>query len=383
MAVETVGGVIHPHDLAGKQARDQFLFFLAARHHGRIAGLRRIHVVIPHHAVRIQVWIDLQDFRLRIGIAIRARHRQAVVEEQQVTGTGESVLDPLDIVVTTHLFVAGVCLQRPVLLGEMRVFALTVDCGIPETIQKVACLAGREAQTFLGVARHKGAVVVDDVDFVRTVRTDRQMTGFRVVVDAVQVNIVTRKHAEVYVQPARKIGKAAAFTHVVRGIGMTILHQVIGKSVFPDHVAVAVHFDDGIQLGALVTIHGIGVGPQRNDLVVCQVDVGDVEKRVVPEFRVVYPQEIMVRMIGLAGFGVLPQDLSVPVHLGERRRPPGTEHRAVLEQVRVGEARPVVHHLPRHIHQVGPSYVRDPRPDEEIPGISLLRIPVDQFGRPP
>ena len=151
--------------------------------------------------------------------------------------------------------------------------------------------------------------------------------------------------------------------------------------VFPYHVAVAIHFHDGVHLGAHVSIDGIGIGPQGNHRVVGQVDVGYVKYRVVAEFRVVYPEKVVVRVIGLTGLRMLPQDIAIPVNLRKGGRSLGAEHGAVFEQIGIREFGPIIDHLPRHVDQIDAGDTGNPGPDEGIARIRFLRIPMNQFGR--
>ena len=195
------------------------------------------------------------------------------------------------------------------------------------------------------------------------------------------MEIVPGKHAEVDVQAARKIGETPPFPDMVGGRRRAVLHQVVPEPIFPDHFTVTVYLHDDIHLGAFVAVNGIGVGAQRDDFIVRQIFVGNVENGVVLQFRVVDAQKIMVRVVSLTAIGMLPQDVAFPVHLRKGRRPPGAEHRTVFEQIGVGESGPVVHHLPRHVDQVDACDSGQPGPYEGIARIRLLRIPVDQFGR--
>ena len=95
------------HDLPREQTGCPWSLGVSrARQDVRVTGLRRVHIVVLLHPVFTQVRIELDELRLGIGIALPSRHRQTVIEQQQIPGVGESVLDPLNVVVAPDLLVA-------------------------------------------------------------------------------------------------------------------------------------------------------------------------------------------------------------------------------------------------------------------------------------
>ena len=134
--------------------------------------------------------------------------------------------------------------------------------------------------------------------------------------------------------------------------------------VFPDDIAVAVNLHDGVHLDTRVAIDGVRIGTERDDFLVSQVDICHVEDSEVLELGVVDPQEIMVRVVGLASLGMFPQNLAVPFGVDECVGPLRAGYRTVLEQVGVPESRQEVDDLPGHIDQVHACRVGSPRPDQ-------------------
>ena len=99
------------------------------------------------HPVFTQVWIELHELRLGIGIVERSRHRQTVIEQQQIPGAGESVLDgtsAADVVELRAIDVLDEVIAKPPLPDRR---AATVDLDDRVDLRAVVAFGGIRVRT--------------------------------------------------------------------------------------------------------------------------------------------------------------------------------------------------------------------------------------------
>ena len=304
-----------------------------------------------------------------------------VVEDQEMSRAGEPVGDPLDIVRAPELLVAG-CRSGPV-FEDRRLVPLVVARRIAEAVEEIAraCRGKRDAGR--GVSGGERVPVVDHVEFALH-RVHDDLVECLVVVERIAVQPIGLEAVpgQVDVQLVRVAGDRFPRAHVVRLCGVVILDHVIEEAPLPDDRAAGVHLDDRVHLGARGG-RGRRVGPGGDQLRVGEVLVGNVERGVGFELRVVDPREIVVRVICGTGFEVGPHGRPVPAHLLESTEPAGVVGRGIqdvarAQQVRVCPDRPGMDDPPLHIQEIG--FSADP--EKRVAVVRPGRVPVLQLGRP-
>jgi len=367
--------VVVPHDLLGDQLGR--LVGHGGRDERGVAGVGRVHVMARVVPAGVQVRIDLHH----VGLRRVLRQVLAVVEDQEVPGPLQAVGNPLDVVGAADLFGAGRG-QRPV-LEYLGLGALVVARRVAEAIQEIAGASGGQGDAGGRVARHERAAVVDDVKLALD-RVDDDLVERLGVVQRITVQPIVLKvvSLQVEIQLVRVVGDRVPRAHVVRLRRVIVLDYVIEEGPFPDDGPAGIDLHNRVHLRP-GRRRPRRVRPRGDQLVVGQVLVGNVQRGVGVQLGIEDPREVVVRVVGRAGFEIRPHRGAVPGHLFEAAEPARIvggriQHVAVGQQMGIVADRPGVQDSALHIQQVR-------RPADAVEVVTIIRlgrVPKLQLGRP-
>ena len=276
-----------------------------------VARIGRVDVSAGVTALFIKKAVYFQDGRLRGTV----EQVLSVIEDQEMARARKTGFDPLHVVRSANLLVAGVG-RIPVILDPRRI-ALLVASRVAEAVKEIASGTRSQFDALLRVVRDKRAIVVDDVEFaLNGIRNDVSQFGIVIHRVAVEPIAFQRVAGHVDVDPAREVGNGLAGPRVVRPIGIIVLHDVVQEPPFPNDFAVRVDFDDGVHLGTVV-MPATWVGTCGNGLLVRDRLVRNVNRRVSSQLFVEDTNPIVMRRVAGTLFVIFPDNVSVPIQFAE------------------------------------------------------------------